>query len=175
MADFYPYLISSLPMLHYGAKPPFSFERFLDMCRPFTPGKDYRILDSLPRPEHYAEGGERHECIKKWIEFDTALRNELVRIRAGKKNVEPAMYIREGGSSSLITIPISASGMQTSLLDTERALDELRWKRLEDLATCHYFDLDYLITYGYHLLILERWENIRSSDGKAMFRKILQS
>ncbi len=85
MADFYPYLIASLPMLHFGMKPPFSFERFLEVCRPFIPEKDFQLLRTLPQPEQYSEKGKRHRIIQKWIEFDVALRNELVRIRASKK------------------------------------------------------------------------------------------
>jgi hypothetical protein len=175
MADFYPYLIASLPMLHFGMKPPFSFERFLEVCFPLIPEKDFHQLRTLPQPEHYFEKGKRHQIIQKWIEFDVALRNELVKIRATKKHVEPAKYLRpDGFSGSSLAPAIMAASIHTSVLDAEKTLDETRWKALEELTTGHYFDLDFLITYAHKLLILQRWENIRSADGTILLDQALQ-
>jgi len=175
MADFYPYLIASLPMLHFGMKPPFSFERFLEVCFPLIPEKDFHQLRTLPQPEHYFEKGKRHLIIQKWIEFDVALRNELVKIRATKKHVEPAKYLRpDGFSGSSLAPAIMAASIHTSVLDAEKTLDETRWKALEELTTGHYFDLDFLITYAHKLLILQRWENIRSADGTILLDQALQ-
>ncbi|MCK9590693.1 MAG: DUF2764 domain-containing protein [Methanoregula sp.] len=175
MADFYPYLIASLPVLHFGMKPPFSFEQFLEACCPFIPKKDFQLLRSLPQPEQYLEKGKRHQVIQKWIEFDSALRNELFRIRAIKKHIEPVTYLRSDsyGASSLAPV-IMAANIHTSVLDVEKTLDETRWKVLEELATGHYFDLVVLITYAYKLLILQRWANIRRADGTNLLDQALQ-
>ena len=175
MADFYPYVIASLPMLHFKMKPPFPFERFLEVCCPLIPEKDFQLLRTLPQPEQYFEKGKRHQIIQKWIEFDVALRNELVRIRATKKHIEPAMYLRpDSYSGSSLAPAIMAANINTSVLDAEETLDETRWKALEELATGHYFDLDLLIIYAYKLLILQRWENIRSADGTILLEQALQ-
>jgi hypothetical protein len=45
---------------------------------------------------------------------------------------------------------------------------------LEELATGHYFDLVFLITYAYKLMILQRWENIRSADGMILLEQALR-
>ncbi len=174
MADFYPYLIASFPMLHFGMKPPFSFERFLGECQPFMPEKDFKILSTLPLPEEYQESEKRHPLVQAWIEFDTALRNELVRIRAARTRREPAAYLRAGvyGDSSLGPA-VMAAGTNTSLISAEKYFDELRWKKLDELATGHYFDLDFLITFGYKLMILERWERIRTADGQILLTQAL--
>jgi len=175
MADFYPYLVASLPMLHFGMKPPFSFERFLEVCRPLIPKKDFQLLHALPQPEQYFEKGESHPIILKWIEFDVALRNELVRIRATKKHLDPATYLRTEGYKGSFTIPAGlAANIHTSVLDAEKTLDEIRWKALVELAMGHYFDLVFLITYAYKLMILLRWENIRSADGMILLKQVLQ-
>ena len=175
MADFYPYLIASLPMRHFGMKPPFSFDRFLEICCPLISKKDFYLIRTLPQPEQYFEQGKRHRIIQKWIEFDVGLRNELVRIRATKKHIEPAMYLRPGGySGSSLAPAIMAANINTSVPDAEKTLDETRWKALEELATGHYFDLDLLITYAYKLLILQRWENIRQADTTVLLEQALQ-
>jgi len=174
MVDFYPYLITSLPMLHFGMKPPFSFERFLEICRQFIPEKDFHLLGTLPKPEQYSVQDKRNRIIRKWTEFETALRNELVMIRASRKHVDPAMYLRtDGNRGSSLAHVVSAANTNTSILDAEKTLDEIRWKALDELATGHYFDLELLITYACKLLILQRWENIRSADGKTLLAQSL--
>jgi hypothetical protein len=175
MPDFYTYLIASLPMLHFGMQPPFSFERFLEVCRQFIPEKDFQLLGTLPKPEQYSVKGKRYRIIQKWIEFESALRNELVIIRASRKHVDPEMYLRTHGysGSSLAPVVIAAK-TNASILDAEKTLDEIRWKALEELATGHYFDLDLLITYAYKLLILQRWENIRSADRTILLEQALR-
>ncbi|MCX5854627.1 MAG: DUF2764 family protein, partial [Deltaproteobacteria bacterium] len=153
----------------------FSFERFLEACDQFIPEKDYQLLRTLPQPVQYLEKGKRHQIIQKWIDFDVALRNELVRIRATKKHIEPATYLRSDGySGSSLAPAITAATINTTVLDAEKTLDEIRWKALEELATGHYFDLAVLITYAYKLLILQRWENIRSADGTILLGQALQ-
>ncbi|MCE5297740.1 MAG: DUF2764 domain-containing protein [Methanoregulaceae archaeon] len=175
MADFYPYLIASLPMLHFGMKPPFSFDRFLEICRQFIPEKDFQLLRTLPQPEEYSKKAKRSLIIQKWIQFDTALRNEVVKIRSHKKHVDPAAYLRpEGYSGSSLAPVVSTMNINGSILDNEKSLDETRWKLLDELATSHYFDLDLLITYAYKLLILQRWENIRSAEGTILLEEAIQ-
>jgi len=174
MAVFYPYLVASLPMLHFGMKPPFSFERFLDICCPLIPEKDCRVLRTLPQPEQYSEKGTRPPVSQRWIEFDIALRNELVKIRAAKKHRDPSAYLRPGYSGIPLPPAVMAATVPDQVLDGEKALDEVRWKELEDLATDHYFDLEFLILYAYRLLILLRWDNIRSADRTAMLEQVLQ-
>jgi hypothetical protein len=174
MADFYPYLIASLPMLHFGMKPPFSFERFLEVCRPFTPERDYHVILTLPQSQQYPQSGEKNLFVRRWVAFDTALRNELVRVRAAKKHVDPAAYLRPAEYEGPSLAPsVLAAGAHPSILDAEKTLDETRWDALNELVTGHYFDLDVLITYAYQLLILERWENIRNADGKTLLSQLL--
>ena len=175
MPDFYAYLIASLPQLNFGMQPPFSYERFLEICHQFIPEKDFHLLGTLPKPEQYSVKDKRYRIIRKWTEFETALRNELVLIRASRKHVDPAMYLRTDGyrGSSLAPV-VRAANTNTSILDAEKTLDEIRWKALDELATGHYFDLELLITYACKLLILQRWENIRSADRTILLEQALR-
>ncbi len=129
----------------------------------------------MPQPDQYGDLAIRHRTIQKWIGFDTVLRNELVKIRAAKKHVVPAAYLRPADSCSPVSIPAGmAATLPASVLDAEKVLDETRWKALDELATGHYFDLAVLITYAYKLLILERWENISRADGMSLLDQALQ-
>ena len=105
MADFYPYLIASLPMLHFGMKPPFSFERFLELCRPFTPEKDYQLIRILPQPEQYPETRETNLVIQRWIAFDTALRNDWSGF-VPQKNISIPQHICDPEGMAALPLPL---------------------------------------------------------------------
>ncbi|HAJ56382.1 MAG TPA: hypothetical protein DCL35_01275 [Candidatus Omnitrophica bacterium] len=177
MADFYVYLISSLPMLYFGAKPPFAFERFLALCAGLIPEDDIELLKGLPGAvaSGFSYDG-RQLTLKDWFIFETTLRNELVKIRAARKKADAARYIKgEGSLEPWITHLALAAHRNPSLLEGERALDEERWRYLDGLALGHYFDLDLLIVYAQKLLILERWERVRTQDKSKLLEETMMT
>lgn len=60
-----------------------------------------------------------------------------------------------------------------SILEAERMLDGERWCMLDELSLGHYFDIDFLIVYALKILILERWERIRTADSTGKLQEIL--
>ncbi len=160
-------------MLHPGMKPPFSSEEFFKLCRPFMPEGDFIILTSLPQPEEYGSYQSKTQVIRDWIDFDTALRNELVKTRAGRRHIEPQKYLRP---ASRIDLSLShlAQGAQRNpqILEAERVLDEARWKELDALSFGHYFDLEFLVIYAYKLSILQRWERVSVADKQGILEEI---
>ncbi len=199
MPRYYTYLISSLPMLHFGRKPPFSFERFLQICRRVIPESDVNILKEASIAGEYLYETNRltsrkspsaitikgdfrsgmafilSYTIKKWRAFDTALRNELVKIRAARKRLDPLKYLRQDAYAdpSITRIALNAY-RNPSILEAERTLDQERWCVLDRLAVGHYFDIDFLIVYAHKLLILERWEKIHSADSLGILEEALK-
>lgn len=165
MANYYPYLASSLPALSFGMKLPFLFEDFLNKCRGFIPQQDFEILAHLPGPSEYGSGPIKNKSIKKWVDFDIALRDELARIRASRKHIDAGEYIRKDGfPASLLSQTALSAWRNTSILEAERFLDQKRWEVLEELGLGHFFDLDFIILYAYKLLILQRWDKILTQN-----------
>jgi len=162
MDNFYVYLISSLPMLHFGMKPAFSFEEFLEVCRDKISRDDIRTIEAARDGMLYA--GEQ-PTLRQWSAFDTALRNELVKIRAVRRHLDPFKYLR---GDRFIEPHIARIAMNahrtTSVMDAEKLLDQGRWQKLDELSAGHYFDLDFLICYALKLLILERRDKVNSQD-----------
>src|SRR3989344_6111957 len=99
MTNYYIYLISFLPLLQFGMKPPFMFEKFLKQCAEFIPDEDLEILKASSIDGRYEYEG-MPETLKRWREFDTALRNEIAKVRAGHKHVDAAKYLRKTESSN---------------------------------------------------------------------------
>lgn len=172
MPNLYYYLIASLPMLHFAVKPPFSFKEFLQRCRECIPEKDVEVLEDLT-----LEGSKAKErlIIKDWLSFDAMLRNELVKLRASRKKIDPTKYLRPDGyaGASISQIALAAQ-RNPSPIEAERILDMERWNFLEGLSLGHHFDLDFLIIYAYKLLILGRWERINSADKSALLEEALK-
>lgn len=175
MGNFYIYLVSSLPALIFGAKPPFSYEIFLKRCERLIPEKDIELLATIPRLAGSSCAAVRNETLKKWILFDTLLRNELVKVRAQRRGLDAAKYLRQDGCpESAYTAHIAINAYRKpSLIEAERALDAERWHYLDELAAGHYFDLDTLVIYACKLLISEKWERIRTADAGRLLEEAL--
>ncbi len=171
MTNYYVYLVSSLPMPHFGARPPFSFLRFLEICQDKISQEDMDII-RLTTDAYTYQGSQ--PTLKKWQAFECALRNELVKIRASRKHLEPLKYLRGDAYIEPHIAQIAMTAHRApSILEAERILDQGRWYMLGELSVGHYFDLDTLIIYALKLLILERWEKINSADKSLLLQEVL--
>ena len=159
-------------MLHFGMKPPFSFKKFLRIAGEFVSAGDLSILKNVSISGRYAPA--QQATLKKWQDFDTALRNELVKIRAARKHTDPAKYLRPSAvfNASAYRIAINAY-RNPEIMEATKMLDRERWQRLDELSAGYYFDLDFLIVYALKLLILARWEKIGSADKPALLQDAL--
>lgn len=161
----YYYLVSSLPMLEFGAKPPLSYKDFIRCCQGQLASSDMNVIERttiLP----YEDIEDPYPALREWKRFDTGLRNELARFRAGKRSKDPAQYIRgEDSSEAFVSGFAHWAVSQDSPIESELYLDRIRWERIEELQMGHYFDIDCLIAYALKLQILERWQTINSGSG----------
>ncbi|MBL7157712.1 MAG: DUF2764 family protein [Candidatus Omnitrophica bacterium] len=181
MPSYYIYFLSSLPTLELGAKPPFSFEELIEKAKDLIPEEDLKIISLIPaileNPSYsHSRGGLSlpYYALKKWIKFDTALRNEFVKIRASRKKLDPVKYTRENGYAdpSISRIAITAY-RNSSVLDGEKSLDTERWRFLDDLLLGHYFDIDAFIVYAVKLLIIIKQNRIEVSDKTELLERAI--
>ena len=169
MPAYYVYLISSLPVLNFAGRSPFSLQEFLVRCKNLIPGEEFEILSRALSQEAVISPAAQNPVLKQWIIFEVALRNELVKARAARKKIDPAKYLRQPDDpQAQISHVAMAAYRSSSILEAEKILDEARWGRLEELSLGHYFDFDYLLIYGLKLTILERWEKIQKADKQAL-------
>lgn len=163
MGNFYTYLLSSLPMLHFGERPPFTSAKLLKLCKELIPEKDFAVLSDL-----------ENKGFSKWSDFDTSLRNELVKIRASRKRLDSEKYQRPEGNpqTGLMHVALGAH-RNPSLIEAEKILDLARWHFLDEMENGHFFDLDVLIAYVLKLRILERWERVNTVDRKELLGNTL--
>jgi len=174
-SGYYTYLLSSLPGLQFEMKPPFSFNTFLETVSGSISANDVEVIKTSLDPAASAQNTSQ-AMLKKWRAFDNALRNELVKIRAARKHQDPDKYLRENEySDPRITNLAMNAYKNPSILESEKILDKEKWAALDELMVGHYYDLDSLIIYAQKLLILEKWERIRTGDARALTEKTLQA
>lgn len=153
----YPFLLSSLPWLRLGAKPFYSSAQFLDLCRPYVEPAELAALEHAQLLPHDTPQSdvERH-----WYGFEVYLRNRIAVARGVRLHVDarpwlrPEIEVYPGLSRSLdeaFTAPTP--------LAREKALDTLRWQRLEDLQAQYPFAFGALVAYRLKLLLAEKWAN----------------
>ena len=170
MSAYYTYLISSLPMLSFAAKLPFSLEDFFVKCKSLIPETKIELLGNICDQEIYFTNIQTDDTLGKWANFEIALRNELARQRAKRKKIDPLKYVRLPDSpQAYISHLALAAYRSTSILEAEKILDLARWNFLEFLSFGHYFDFDFLLIYALKLKILERWEKIQKADKENLY------
>ena len=130
------------------------------------------MLSELPSTDRGSLEEIRQPTVNGWLSFDTALRNELVKLRSVRRHTDAHKYLRSDNfTGPAIAHIASAAQRNPSVYEAERFLDMERWRALEELSSGHYFDFDALVIYAYKLRILERWELIRLADKNKLFEK----
>lgn len=160
-------------MLSFGDKPAFSFEVFLEKCGDCIPEKDFNIVKGI-LSKNKSTQKEKNAFLQSWNDFDTDLRNELVKIRAHRNHMDTSKYLRQPRYVSVeIVHALTAVTRNLSILDSEKSLDQIRWNFLEESAMGHYFDLEFLLVYVLKLRILGKWERINTADKAGLLEEAL--
>jgi hypothetical protein len=164
----YYYLVASLPMLFFDDPPPLASQAWLDLCREQVSPHDHSLLsrvgfDALdPRP------GDP-DVWQAYSAWETALRNELILLRAQRLGLDPEPHLRRApfypGLGAFAREALDAGTPKA----VETALDYRRWSRLDELESGTRFDLGKLVVYRLKLLLLERKARIRPEAGARMF------
>lgn len=166
--------MASLPMLEFGMKIPFSYSDFLERCKKQLSFGDMALIKRVEIGP-FDDAEDSSPILREWKRFDTTLRNELSRCRANRKSKDASKYIRgEGYLDPFVSSFTHWACKCDSPLEAEISLDRFRWEKIEELGKWHYFDIDYLVTYGLKLQILERWKRINKANGTEVLQEVLE-
>jgi hypothetical protein len=172
MSGGYYFLVASLPHLSLRAAPRLTPGQFLNWCVGQVSAAHYRVLAEVElfqaRPARTALA-----LLDRWHERERALRNALAVVRAEHLGVEPAAHLRNFRYDHALAGIAERFLTLDSPLATDEALDQVRWRFLEDLAFGHYFDLETLVIYLLKLRMLERRARFDPATGTALFDRIL--
>lgn len=167
----YYYLLSSLPYLPFGSKPPISHAALLERSRPWLSGSSLglfetaRIAPGSPPPEVHCG------TLRSWFEFEHGLRTELARRRTGSRDRSE----RPGGAAlGRILAAVDRAFQAAHPLDGEIRLITERWEYLSELGAMQYFNLPALLIYSLKLQLLERLSTFDEKNGLQVAESIYE-
>ncbi len=170
--SYYYYFASTLPMLMPDRPPPFSVADFRERCVDHLTAGDMAALDGMLDRQPTQE---LHPFVRDWQSTDGQLRNALARTRAERMHKEPNAHVREiEGSDTALENAVSEAYSQPNPLAREKALDQIRWECIEELAGFDPFTGRAILAYGLQLSILERWARMDKEVGSAAVETLLQ-
>lgn len=161
----YYYLIAALPMLRLDAEPPMSTGEFIELCRQELTEEDFVKFSS-------ASGCQLAAEFEAW---NTALKNELVKLRASRLGFDADESLKEGGIFAGITELAREVFNQENPLEAELLLDKMRWNKISELEALEYFSMEKLAAYLHKLKLLERKALFTREEGSANYRQIYET
>ena len=201
MSNF-EYIISSLPWLtvDYKYADGKGFQDVLADIRDNLSEKDSRTLGFLLQgfraenlvPDFYAQALKHPSAyIREYFRFDLNLRNAKVRYLNKQLERQPEQDVVTGkGLEDEDGLDIDGYRFRAgefeearkvadalelpSLLDREKALDEIIWEKADSLSTFHYFDLTAVLAYVSKLHIVDRWLALDEEKGRELFHQLVK-
>ena len=197
----YEYIISSLPYLTMDFKYPgqAGFNSVISDIKRDLDDKDDALVDFLVKgfsekgldANFYAKAlHHRNRFLREYFRFDLNLRNAKVRYLNAQLGREPEQDVMTGedpeaedvdidgfrftGGEFEEALKVDAILSGTDLVAREKALDDLLWDKIDNLAIFHYFDIEAVLAYIAKLHIVTRWLNLDEEVGRDVFRRLLK-
>ena len=170
MAAYYA-VLASLPLLSWGERPPFDYAYFDDwVANSLEPGLRHFLtgLAAKPAGDPPESTWSAPALLGKWRSFNSALNQGLAHERAarlGWHGFEPL-----GADHVALQHHIHQALDQANPLETEKALENLRWRWLESAEAGHYFAIENLICWYLKLGILLRLDHFGQITGHRAFQ-----
>ena len=168
----YYYLIASLPGFTIEDPPPMLPDQFRNLCDSHLMPCDMRALDELLSN---ATSSSNNTFLKQWLDFETQIRNAIATTRAARLNKDASEHLK--GHKEFdpeIEKAVSDAFLKSTPIERERALDEFRWSRIEDMAGLNPFAARALLAYTLKLILAKRWSQMNKENGARRANEIIR-
>ncbi len=116
--------------------------------------------------------------IRGWFGYDLDVRNAKARYlnRAfGRPEEMDTVALAEDEEREFDDAPLLQGILSTEdILGREKALDDLVWKKIDELTVFDYFDLDAILGFLAKLKITDRWLKLDPATGRELFRRFTE-
>ncbi len=133
-----------------------------------------------------------NEFLNQWMEFELNLKNLLLVLSNRKKSLQFSEIILEANEIAALMKENPAADFSTertidfmnqavkiieteNLIERERKIDSLRWKKLEEMTFFNYFTVEAILSFIIKLMILERWAMLKQETGKDFLPSMLNA
>lgn len=169
----YHYFAASLPMLTLEQPPPLSVEAFRAQCASHLSSRDLTAMNQLL--DRTRDESAAHPFVTRWRRADGHLRNALARTRAEHLRKDFKLHMREvEGVDTAVDREVADAYSRPTPLEREKALDRIRWRRLEEIGGLDPFAPSAVLAYGVQLTILERWTRMDKETGADTVATLVQ-
>ena len=189
----YYYIIAGLPDLSkYWVRGEKDADAILDEIKEQCSVRDRAVIGFLEKgyvdeeltPEFYAEASaSRNRFIRKWFQFDLAVRNAKVKYlnnALGRDSGKDVISLKDDeGIAREGTWEFEEEGKLELILEgkdilaREKGIDDLYWAKADELAVFHYFDLTVILSFIVKLKLIDRWMKLDEATGREMFRELV--
>lgn len=187
--DNYEYIIAGLPALQQaptGASHA-DADRIMASIREQLSEKDNALVDlllsgwdaeSLDSAFYLKVLHHRNRFIREYFAYDVNLRNLKVEyLNKSLGRPEDMDVVRlEGmdGSDFEGRQEIMSVLEGGDILKRERGLDDLMWKKIEEITIMDVFDIEVILGFIARLKIIDRWDKLDPDTGNELFRKLVE-
>ena len=184
----YEYIIAGLPDLLPGQDGGTEEEgrRLVQDIRDLLSDKDKLLVDFLTscletenlNEEFYSKALEHsNRFIREYFDYDLKMRNLKVRYlnkALERPEAQDCIYLDNSETEGFEgEAEINAVLEGKDILQRERGLDELMWKKIEDITALDVFNVDVILGFIAKLMIVDRWVKLNPQTGHAMFVKLV--
>lgn len=133
-----------------------------------------------------------NDFIRRYFTFDLNLRNVVAALNARKFGLSGAEFVAADGDlviSKLKSSSLSDFGLSGELdyivrlveifehgdlVATEKYLDTLRWRKIDEINTFSYFEIEVILGFFLKLMMCERWLRLEPKKGHEVFERLIQ-
>lgn len=180
----YYYLVASLPDLsgnrNIGDR---TAESIIGEIRERVSSGDAALVEFLEKG--YEEGNltedfyrsalsHKNGFLREWFRFDLNVKNAKVaylNAALGRKPLQDVMPV-DGGTFEEAA-ELDRILKQGDILSRERGIDDIAWKKVDELTVFHYFDMTVILGFIVKLKIIDRWMKLDEATGREMFRRLV--
>lgn len=133
-----------------------------------------------------------NEFLNQWMEFELYLKNILLIMSNRKQSLPFSEIVIEANEIAEIMKDNPAADFSTqpsidfmshvgkiieieNIIDREKKIDALRWKKLEEMTFFNYFTIEAILSFIIKLMIIERWTMLKQEAGKDFLSSRLHS
>jgi len=166
------YLVSSLPTLRFGEKPPMDAKAFRAACIGWLAADELSVIDAVLSNEPPPVS----DVAQAWWDGEVQLRNAVVRVRAKKHGTDAASFLKtHSGFSVTVEERVADAFTCPDPLEQEAELDRVRWTLAEALCMEEPFGVAAVLAFAVKIIIAERWAALDETVGKASVEELVSS
>ncbi|MCL1888136.1 MAG: DUF2764 domain-containing protein [Kiritimatiellaeota bacterium] len=168
-----PYLLASLPYLHFDAPAPINAEAFVAACRAQLSEKDAAMAEMLLYGHDDNTG---REACATFFEKETLIRNAIARCRSMRRGKDPELATKPASTADVrINNAVDAAFQLADPAARDTALERLRWDIAEEFSGVDPMMLQALFGYAAKLRICLRRTAMTQEAGAAIAKKIFNA